>query len=179
MKITKIRVVNKHILGSKIKSHGELRKPLAIELELVCDEIENHMRSLGFKCEANIVNSTALKVDWNKSQFRIDTDKLGYNTQCRPGHLRRTNLPSWDQRVEFNDALNAILTRFGFSANVKSGPFTIREGFEIFTESDWTDQKPDYIYQNEANGYVVTRGDYKANTLKLPKEASNLRGYAS
>ena len=150
MKITKIRV----------KSKTELRKPETHELRTLCSVVETTMLNHGFITEASIVNSTSIKVG-NKRQFSIDIERHGYNTQHSMGKLKRTRLPSWDQRVAFNNALNNIFSKHGTSANISSGPFTVREGFTCFDKNDWLDQKPDYLIQNEANGYYIEQDDYK------------------
>lgn len=160
MRLTKIRIRDH-------EDKDQIRKAGSGELIGLCDEIINHMNSLGFICDAEVLNSSSVKVGINQRQFNVDIQKLGYNTQhSSGGNRKRTCLPSWNQRVEFNDALNAILDRFGFSANVSSGPFTVRKGEEVFTEEDWENQIPSYLRQNIANGYFVEQGDYKAPTLK-------------
>ena len=93
--------------------------------------------------------------------FSLDLRKHDRNLYVSQSGDRLTNLPTWDQRVEFNNIVNAVLNKFRVSANVKSGFYTIRKGFECMTEYDWQDQKPRWIYHNEINGNYIESVDEK------------------
>ena len=67
----------------------------------------------------------------------------------------RTNVPTWNQRVTYNNVVNQVLTFFNVSANVKSGDYTVRHGLEAMTERDWYNQKPMWVTMNEDKGYYV------------------------
>lgn len=154
MKLTKLRVFN----GSK----ATLDKPTVQQLKDLIVFIEVKMQRLGFEVFGDIINSTHIKLGSNKCQFRIIVERLGYNTRVNPHlNLKRTRVPGWDQRVKFNNTLNQIMDELDFSANVVSGPFTIRQGLQHFTESDWHNQKPEWIQSNEARGFGIEEYDYK------------------
>lgn len=154
MKLTKIR----KFPGTS----ATLAKASQRDLKELIKLVEIKMLIKGFEVQGEIVNSSSIKLGSNKMQFRVIPEKLGYNTRVNP-HLgmRRTRCPSWEQRVDFNRTLNRILDDLGYSANVFSGPFTIRQGLEHFQENDWRDQKPDYIRQNESQGFKVLKGDLR------------------
>ena len=167
MKITKIR----H--NGTFPSHM-----LLVKLEAALAEA---FSCAGFVTDVSIVNQTCIKTGLHMCSFKLDTNKHMRNLRNTPYRVSLTNIPTWDQRVEFNDIVNAILTKYNVSANVKSGPFTIRAGFNVFTESDWYDQKPEYILHNETRGYYIESVDEieyltDKRRLKKAKERANSLG---
>jgi hypothetical protein len=147
MKVTKLTKNNKKLTNNQLNAVARI--------------INNTMRgSLGFLIDVEVLNSS-LKIGYQKCQFKINTTRHGYNTQHSHGRRKLTSLPTWDQRVEFNNALNAIFDSLNLSAKIVSGPFTIRNGLQIYGRPDWDTQKPEYITHNEALGYYVARGNYK------------------
>jgi hypothetical protein len=132
MKCTSIKFKN----GSKVGS-----------LEALCWDLHNALTANGFKTEVEVKNSTSIKIGMHMSSFRIITSELGYNGRisrfCKsPKGYKRTDVPTWDQRVEFNDIVNAKFDEHGLSATIKSGCYSIRKGTHSFNESDWQDQTP-------------------------------------
>lgn len=109
----------------------------------------------GFITDVSIVNSCSIKIGLWMCTFRLDTTKHDRNLQCNPYQKKLTTLPNWDQRVKFNNIVNATLNSYKVSANIKSGPYTIREGKACMTEYEWQDQKPSYVYSNESKGYFI------------------------
>lgn len=148
MKLTKLR--NKD--GSKLES---------IQFDLIESKLNHALYKAGFITDITMVNSSQIKIGQRMRTFSIDVSRLGYNTQMNPYQKRRTNLPCWKQRVEFNMIVNAVLDSLKISCNIKSGPFVIREGMLKFDEYDWSDQKPIWMYENERKGYRIEAGDYK------------------
>lgn len=141
--------------------HGRNRALPSTDLIL---EIERTLRArfkrAGFITEVHAQTRSSLKIGMHMCSFRIDTNVHDRNLRHNP-HLpsKLTNVPTWDQRVVFNDIVNAVLNKFRISANVRSGEFTIRKGTECMTENDWSDQKPSWITENECRGYYVEACD--------------------
>lgn len=103
----------------------------------------------GFKTNAYALGATSMKIGLHMSSFRVDTALLGHNARVgrenaygwngikSPKGYKRTDVPTWDQRVLFNDFVNEIFDKHGISATIKSGCFTIRIGTDAKCESDW------------------------------------------
>lgn len=146
MKITRMRIKGQKLGGLRMAN--------------VVFELKRRLNKAGFLTGINVASDSGLKIGLHMCSFRIDTTKHDRNLRFNP-HLgsRLTTTPTWDQRVEFNDIINAVLTKFKVSANIKSGPFTIRQGVVAFTESEWQNQKPEYIKNNECRGYYVESCD--------------------
>lgn len=148
MKITKLRKSGQKLTGQKLTN--------------LIDRIESVMESMGFIVQGEALNSSSIKLSHNRMQFSIDVDKLGYNTRYSSGlSPKRTRCPAWSQRVKFNNELNKIMDTFDITCKITSGPFLIRDGYRVCLESNWEDQKPDYIRQNEINGHYIVERDYK------------------
>lgn len=142
MKATKLRYTD----GKK------LTERMAQEIARV---IEGDLSNAGFCTDVSAPTHTTLRIAYGSHAcFVIDTDKRGYNyREDRHRSLvgwKRTAVPTWDERVEFNDALNATLDRLGLRCNIKSGPYTVRcyerGGMD---ESVWIEEKPYYQCENE------------------------------
>jgi len=126
-------------------------------------ELRRRFAKAGYVTEVNAETRSAIKIGLHMRSFKLDLSKHDRNLRHAPGlPLKLTDVPTWDQRVEFNGIVNAVLNKFKLSANVKSGPFTIRKGTQVFTECDWLDQKPEWITYNECRGYYVEAVDEKA-----------------
>lgn len=135
------------------------------ELESISRDLQNSIGAAGYESEACQVNSTCIKIGLHKRSFSVVLARHGYNTQHGMGGAkRRTNLPSWDQRVDFNNIINSVLDDHQASCNIKSGEYIIRQGTKSFTGEDWEYQKPEWQIQNEMRGYYVSGGDYKLKT---------------
>lgn len=140
MKITKMRNKKNEVPSSDVI--------LAVEKELKAQFIR-----AGFITNVNTETRTCIKIGLHMKSFSLDLSKHDrnlYKSQCGD---KLTNLPTWDQRVVFNNIVNNVLNKFKLSGNVKSGPYTIRQGFTAMTEYDWQDQKPSYVHSNERNGH--------------------------
>ena len=141
MKVTKIRV------------NGLV--PEFYHMESIVIRLNSEFKKAGFVTNVSIATKTSLNIGLHMRCFTLDLSMHDRNLQCNPYQKRLTNLPTWSQRVEFNDIVNKVLNKFKVSANVKSGPYTIRQGLDAMNEYDWNDQKPSYIQSNEANGYYI------------------------
>jgi hypothetical protein len=153
MKITKLR---------KITSKGNVKLSDS-EFNELFKELELRLTNAGLLYNTYIekLNSTSFKISGNSRSFSIDVQKLGYNAQHNPflngKGFRRTNLPTWDQRVEFNNIVNAVFTEMNLVANIKSGFYVIRQGSIELKVRDWVQQKPSFQLQNEASGIYITK----------------------
>jgi hypothetical protein len=113
------------------------------------------------------------------ASFRIDTNIHNRNLYHRPGaEPKLTNVPTWEQRVEFNDIVNAVLNKFKVSANVKSGDYTVRKDTISMTENDWNAQIPEHHRVNFARGFFVEAIDEKSfleNRRQKRNEAARIK----
>lgn len=138
MKITKMR-----IKGKKLSQET---------LDKVAQELSTTFEKHGFITQVSVINQTTLNIGLGSwSCFKVNTDLVGYNAvvPCYNsyGHLssrvgikgyKLTTVPTWDQRVEFNNLINACLDKHNISASIKSGGvFTVRKGMESYNERDW------------------------------------------
>lgn len=123
--------------------------------------IKTAIKTEGFISEVNEVNSRSLKIGLRMRSFNVDTTIHGRNLQKRPYNCKLTNLPTWEQRVVYNNVINKALDMHNIDCKVVSGPYIIRDGTESMTEADWHDQKPDWVYSNESKGYIVVSVDEK------------------
>jgi hypothetical protein len=139
MKITSIRI--------------NREKPSELNLQRICDKIQHAFKTFGFVTNVEVHTSTSIRIGLHMRSFQLDLDKHDRNLYISRAGNKLTNLPTWDQRVEFNDIVNKILNAFNVSANVKSGPYTIRQGTKSFTENEWHDQTPDWVRSNSINGW--------------------------
>jgi len=150
MKLTKLKIS---------KTNKKLNHYL---MEQISNTIVNKLALAGFITEGYIINSSRIDFKQHMRSFSIDINKLGYNASFNP-HMnykagyKRTNTPTWNQRVHYNNIINTILTNYDISCNIKSGEYIIREGIKEFTENDWNYQRPDYEIQNKIRGFNIKR----------------------
>lgn len=146
------------ITSMRIKS----KKPTPQQMRDIMLTFELRFNRAGFVTGVNQLTSTSIKLGLHMRSFKLDLSKHDRNLRHNP-HLpsKLDNSPTWDQRVEFNDIVNAVLNKFRVSANVKSGPFTVRVGRNARTEWDWQHEIPEWIRHNEARGYYVEQIDEK------------------
>lgn len=145
MKLTKIR-----------NKDGKLD---SFNLQVVCNALKRSLECYHFITEVTPVNSQYIKIGLHMRSFKIDVKAIGYNARRTPFDskyklgYRRTDTPTWNQRVQFNDIVNAVLNSLGIFCNIKSGSYTIRYGGIAFNESDWLKQIPEWQKHNENRGY--------------------------
>ena len=151
---------------TKIRIDGKI--PSSEVMEQIARDLEATVRAAGYEAYSEVTSKSSIKLSNNQSSFKVNIARHGYNTRHRMnGSKMRSHSPTWDQRVEYNNLLNKVLDDFGVSCNVRNSFFKIRKGTEHFTESDWHEQKPDFMYHNEARGFYIEKGDYKAPKTKL------------
>lgn len=150
MKITCIRIGKERI------------KPAQVDLEAIELLLRMRFARAGFITDVFPMSSTSIKVGLRQRSFKLDLTRHDRNLRHNP-HMASTltDTPTWEQRVQFNTIVNSVLNKLKISANVKSGPFTIRKGREVFTEGDWYDQKPEYLQSNESRGFYIEECDEK------------------
>lgn len=123
-------------------------KPTERILDELCQAILAATGKAGYITDAHRLTGSAIKIGLHMSSFRVDTAKLGHNARVgrfvkSPKGYKRTDVPTWDQRVEFNDIVNDVFDRYGLVALIKSGSFTVRDKREgRKDEGDWQYQKP-------------------------------------
>lgn len=126
-------------------------KPDEKFLENLCQTIILRAAAKGFNTEAHTLNGSAIKIGLHMASFRINTAMLGYNGRISrfvssPKGYKRTNVPTWEQRVEFNDLVNDVFDKYGLLANIKSGCFTVRDKKKgRHNEYDWENQTPSWM----------------------------------
>lgn len=145
MKVTKMRVNN------EIPSTD-----LVLKVELALNKA---FKKAGFITDVIVLTRTSMKIGLWMRTFNLDTTKHDRNLQVNPWQSKLTKLPNWNQRVEFNNIVNEVFNKFKVSANIKSGPFTIRKDMECMTEYEWYDQIPHWIHQNQTKGYYIKAVD--------------------
>lgn len=121
------------------------------KLEQLASVIYRKLKAAGFITDVERVGLSGLRIGLHMKCFVVDTDMHGYNARMpyvnryvgtidTTGSVvgfKRTNIPTWDQRVAFNNILNDVLSTYRVSATIKSGPFTVRDGLTVYTERDW------------------------------------------
>lgn len=125
-------------------------RPTERFLEEFCESIVFKLRNNGFITEASLVNSSSIKIGLHMSSFRVDTAKLGHNARVgRQTHLcayfksdspkgyKRTDVPTWEQRVQFNDIVNDMFDAYGLMATIRSGAYVVRTRDGRRAEWDW------------------------------------------
>lgn len=132
------------------------------ELEQLGRDLVNELGSVGFITDHFTINSSRIDLKVHMKSFTINVTRLGYNASYNPmmkykAGYKRTNLPTWLQRVSYNNIVNRLLDENNISCNVTSGPFTIRLGLDSMNQDDWLDQKPDYLIENENRGFIIKR----------------------
>lgn len=164
--------------ATKIRTKTGL-KTSETHLALLTMNIVRKCAVAGCRTEATVINSTSIKIGLHMCSFRIETKKIGYNARVgghcdSPKGYKRTDVPTWDQRVEFNDIVNECFNSSGLTANIKSGCYTIRSGARSFNESDWSNQKPTWMgyslgYQTE----IVTEPEARESCDSDAKELAH------
>jgi len=119
MKITNIRTKN-----NEIPSTDSI---LALEKMLV-----SKFNKAGFITVVNPLTRASLKIGLHMCSFRVDIDKLGHNADfgnagrmCKLGY-KKTAVPTWEQREQFNHIVNDCFDKLKLSATIKSGDLLIR-----------------------------------------------------
>ena len=131
------------------KMRNEDNKKFPVEtLEMIAQALEAAFGQAGFNTYVTVANGSALNISQGGRCFSVDTNKLGYNAivpfcnsygftidSTGVKGYKRTDIPTWDQRVEFNNILNSVLDRYSVKAEVKAKPFVIRDYDKNYTGS--------------------------------------------
>lgn len=101
------------------------------ELETLCQYIVSKAAKAGFETDASILSGGAIKIGINMRSFQIIPATLGYNARIgrhvsSPKGYKRTLVPTWEQREDFNHLVNDAFDKYKLTANIKSGPYTVR-----------------------------------------------------
>ena len=143
-----------------------------IDLNMLAEALVLALGKKGYITDFTIKSKTGFTLGLHMRSFKIDIDKLGYN--YRTGHFvntktgyKRTDVPTWNQRVDYNNIVNSILNRYKISANVTSGNFIIRDGVNSKTEYDWsynTDHYCGKVYNGlgQLVSNIETKKEYEA-----------------
>ncbi len=101
------------------------------EADMLQRDFSERMEKLGIRYDSDFRNQYST---WKTSQFR-HTESVNRFTQTG----RKTNVLSWDDWVNVNNAMNESMNKFNISGNVNTlgGKFKVREGNQTFTEDDW------------------------------------------
>jgi hypothetical protein len=100
----------------------------------------------------------SISIGMGFSCFRIIPKIHEYNGRMghyidSPKGYTRTTVPTWDQRVEFNDLINDIFDAWKLSARIKSGPYLVRSRQTgRRDESDWSSEDPTGMQGDAVNG---------------------------
>ena len=122
------------MVNLKVTSLRKNGKP--VNAKTVMYDVARAIRAKGYTCEVSQTTSTAFSIgNIRLSQERIK--KHGYNISPYSG--RRGRVLSWDDWVNVNNAINAVLNRKGISANVSSlgGKVRVREGTRAYERWEW------------------------------------------
>jgi hypothetical protein len=94
--------------------------------------LNSAMKKNGFISDAQAITRSSMKIGLHMCSFRIDPLVHGHNadkgyigSRCKAG-FKRTTIPTWSQREEFNHMVNDVFDSLKLSARIMSGPFTIR-----------------------------------------------------
>lgn len=132
---------------SCLKIKGQ--KPTQKQTDALVKQIKRAFTAAGFVTGVHSYGPTSMDIGLHMKCFQVDTDKLGFNARMNYSNpwggergpkvgFKKTSLPTWDQRVEFNDILNDILDRAKATARIVSGPFVIRTVDEgAYCERQW------------------------------------------
>lgn len=160
MKVTRIRI-------------GEgTKKPTAKELLNIKTLLCIDFKEAGFITEVSIVNSTSIRIGLHMKSFVLDLTKHHRNLYRNRFGEKLTSLPTWKQRVGFNEIVNDVLNDLKVSALVRSDVFDIRNGMHCFDEYDWNHQLINSPYRNQNTEIIeIDENEY----LDEKRRARNVR----
>lgn len=153
MKATSIRNNKNEVISTE----------LALKIER---ELSSRFEKKGFITKVEVLTRTTIKIGLHMCSFRIDTHKLGSNARVGSNYANtkkgyvRTSVPTWQQRVEFNNIINNVFDKYKLNASIKSGPFTVRDKkLGRYTEVNWSQQDPSgYGDGSMINGFGMQIG---------------------
>lgn len=109
------------------------KKLTALQIQHLVVKLANKIKKSGFITGVDSVNSSSIRIGLHMKSFTVDVSKLGYNARIdgysakrsKKGYVR-TNIPTWEQREQFNHIVNDVLDSLKFSAHIVSGQYLIR-----------------------------------------------------
>jgi len=112
-------------------------------------QLINQLAAAGFITD----NIGLQKIGMHNKCFVVDTNILGYNKSVGRWNnsvvgFTRTNIPTWEQRVQFNNIINKFFDDNGLTAKIISGDFLIR-CHKTGAKTDWSVQRYDSYRYNE------------------------------
>lgn len=169
MKVTRIRI-------------GEgTKKPTTKELLNIKTLLCIGFKGAGFITEVSIVNSTSIRIGLHMKSFVLDLTKHHRNLYRSRFGENLTSLPTWKQRVGFNEIVNDVLNDLKVSALVRSDVFDIRNGMHCFDEYDWNHQLINSPYRNQNTEIIeIDENEYldekrRARNLKAREKRKELK----
>lgn len=120
---------------NKISKQG--KKLNSIQMNALVIKLDKAIKRAGFISGVKIINSSAITISGHMRSFSIDVAKLGYNarvnqitaTTTKAG-FKRTDVPTWTQREQYNHIVNDVLDSLKLSANIKSGDYEVRSSVD-------------------------------------------------
>jgi len=112
------------------------------ETVIMAATLKDLLAALGFITDYDLINKRSFRLSLNRGSFRINTAMLGRNGrrdsrwQDTIKGYKFTDVPTWEQRKDYNHEVNRYLDELGISATVRNGLYTIRKGREAVTS--WT-----------------------------------------
>lgn len=152
-----------------------------IDFEKTCQIAEtlfNKLNRKGFRTKVVTLSNTTINIGLHGSSFRINTNALGYNAKLVSNAIsykgyKRTDVPTWQQRVKFNEIINQTLDNFKISATIKSGIYKVRKGTKSMTEWDWENTSDTfYNFSGNASRDIMTEHNARkyCNSDELEKD---------
>jgi hypothetical protein len=150
------------------------------KMQALVSRLERAIDRAGFETTVFQVNSSRIDIKGGSSGVSnkyatVNVEKRGYNFRVNSytayhtklGY-KRTNVLSWDQRVELNRLINAVLDGMKLSATIASRGFVVRDritgavtSWDVPFESNLGDSfQPnfhDWIYSNEFQALQAVR----------------------
>lgn len=120
-------------------------------------KLETLLSKKGFITHVGLEEGT---IGLHMRSFKIDTKKLGYNAKIsymtsnpKKGY-KRTDVPLWEQREEFNHIVNAFFDKHNITAKIVSGKYLVRDHVSgAVTEWECVNYAGQYMEPNtEQNG---------------------------
>lgn len=158
MRATGIRIDNRRYSNTP---EEDFSVPEIHHLQRVCDAIIHATSRAGFITDAEPIGKYSIKIGMHSRCFRVNTTMIGHNARVgryisSPKGYKRTDVPTWDQRVEFNDIVNNCFDRAGLAGRIMSGTFKVRTKDQgRCDEDDWKMQG--------AQTYSCDTGNYGAS----------------
>jgi len=113
-----------------------IRRIVGADNKLVAQKIGDALRKLDYDAYVSPEGTKAVRLQTIRLSDKW-VKKYGYNISPYTGH--RGRILGWENWVQVNNTINAVLDKLGVSATASSlhGKFKIREGKRKFTEDDW------------------------------------------